>query len=218
GDIDDILLDHQGKIIAVVVGVGGFLGIGEKNVAIPFDSLVLQDKSAVSASNERGSTRTSSTTTTTTTTDRNAANSNAASNRAANANERAAERANERSAVNDRSAASNSDRIATGNVPDNRDRAATDQDRQRTTAQRAEQMSNEQANRQSSSRDTTTTTGPRDANQRTAQATTILFKPERIMLKGIAKADLQNAPEFHWDDSASRSSRSNSNNAPSRNR
>ncbi len=216
GDIDDILLDHQGKIIAVVVGVGGFLGIGEKNVAIPFDSLVLQDKTAVSASNDRGSTRTSSTTTTTTTTDRNAANSNAASNnRAANANERAAERANERSAVNDRPASSNADRMATGNVPDSRDRAATDQDRQRTTAQRAEQMGNEQANRQTSTRDTTTTTG---SSQRTAQATNILFKPERILLKGIAKADLQNAPEFHWDDSASRSSRSNSNNAPARNR
>jgi hypothetical protein len=34
GDVSDLLFDKQGKIIAMVVGVGGFLGIGEKNVAI----------------------------------------------------------------------------------------------------------------------------------------------------------------------------------------
>jgi PRC-barrel domain len=34
GDVNDMLLDKNGKIIAVIVGVGGFLGIGEKNVAI----------------------------------------------------------------------------------------------------------------------------------------------------------------------------------------
>ncbi len=34
GDVNDMLFDKNGKIIAMVVGVGGFLGIGEKNVAI----------------------------------------------------------------------------------------------------------------------------------------------------------------------------------------
>jgi hypothetical protein len=34
GDITDILFDETHKITAYVVGVGGFLGIGEKNVAI----------------------------------------------------------------------------------------------------------------------------------------------------------------------------------------
>jgi hypothetical protein len=34
GDINDLLFDKNGKIIAMIVGVGGFLGIGEKNVAI----------------------------------------------------------------------------------------------------------------------------------------------------------------------------------------
>jgi hypothetical protein len=34
GDVSDILFDKDGKIIAYVVGVGGFLGIGSKNVAI----------------------------------------------------------------------------------------------------------------------------------------------------------------------------------------
>ena len=39
GDIDEVIVDRQGKIHAVVVGVGGFLGIGEKDVAIPFDQV-----------------------------------------------------------------------------------------------------------------------------------------------------------------------------------
>src|SRR3712207_3958095 len=33
GDIDEVIVDKQGKIHAVVVGVGGFLGIGTKDVA-----------------------------------------------------------------------------------------------------------------------------------------------------------------------------------------
>jgi hypothetical protein len=34
GSVSDLLFDGTGKIIGVVVGVGGFLGIGTKNVAI----------------------------------------------------------------------------------------------------------------------------------------------------------------------------------------
>jgi hypothetical protein len=34
GSVSDLLFDKSGKIIGVVVGVGGFLGIGAKNVAI----------------------------------------------------------------------------------------------------------------------------------------------------------------------------------------
>lgn len=41
GSISDLLLDKDGKVIAAVVGVGGFLGIGKKNVAVPFESLTL---------------------------------------------------------------------------------------------------------------------------------------------------------------------------------
>ena len=33
-DVNDMLFDKQGKIFGLIVGVGGFLGIGEKNVAI----------------------------------------------------------------------------------------------------------------------------------------------------------------------------------------
>lgn len=39
GDINDLVTDENGKVVAVLVGVGGFLGLGEKDVAVPFDSL-----------------------------------------------------------------------------------------------------------------------------------------------------------------------------------
>src|SRR6266404_8887589 len=37
GSINDLLTDKSGNIKAVVVGVGGFLGVGEHLVAVPFD-------------------------------------------------------------------------------------------------------------------------------------------------------------------------------------
>ncbi|MGC1178775.1 MAG: PRC-barrel domain-containing protein [Methyloceanibacter sp.] len=39
GDVNDLVTDRSGKTIAVIIGVGGFLGIGEKDVAVPFDAL-----------------------------------------------------------------------------------------------------------------------------------------------------------------------------------
>ncbi|MFN3892120.1 MAG: PRC-barrel domain-containing protein [Beijerinckiaceae bacterium] len=180
GDIDDLLLDQRGNIIAIVVGVGGFLGIGEKNVAIPFESLEIQNPNMATASNMNGARTTGP-------------------------------------AVNN-PAVNNTDRMTTGAVPN----SATSQERERTTAQRAEDMANRQADRQSDrlsaqqqanqQRQTTTTT----ANQRTAQATVGLWKPDRILLKGLTKADLENAPEFKWDESAR--NRGGNVNAPSGNR
>ncbi|GGC78375.1 PRC-barrel domain-containing protein [Vreelandella lutescens] len=41
GTINDLIIDEDGQIQAVVVGVGGFLGMGEKDVAIEWDSLEL---------------------------------------------------------------------------------------------------------------------------------------------------------------------------------
>jgi sporulation protein YlmC with PRC-barrel domain len=38
GDVTDIIFDKHGKILGLVVGVGGFLGIGEKNVAIDLNA------------------------------------------------------------------------------------------------------------------------------------------------------------------------------------
>ena len=44
GEVEDLLVGQAGKIEAAIVGVGGFLGAGEKNVAIPFNALKLTDK------------------------------------------------------------------------------------------------------------------------------------------------------------------------------
>ena len=39
GSINDLVLLKQGGVVAAVVGVGGFLGMGQKNVAVPFDKI-----------------------------------------------------------------------------------------------------------------------------------------------------------------------------------
>ena len=44
GSIDDLILDQKGGIKAAVIGVGGFLGVGQKDVAVPFDTLQIQRK------------------------------------------------------------------------------------------------------------------------------------------------------------------------------
>ena len=55
GAINDLLTDSSGKIVKAVIGVGGFLGIGESDVAVNFDQLKFVTEPM----------RTSSTTTTT---------------------------------------------------------------------------------------------------------------------------------------------------------
>ena len=39
GEINDVVLGRDGQIKAVILGVGGFLGIGEKNVAVPMQDV-----------------------------------------------------------------------------------------------------------------------------------------------------------------------------------
>jgi sporulation protein YlmC with PRC-barrel domain len=58
GDINDVILDKSGKVENVVLGVGGFLGMGEHYVAIAYDKLKW--------SNEPPRSTTASTTTSTT--------------------------------------------------------------------------------------------------------------------------------------------------------
>lgn len=36
GTINDVLVDKDGRVTAFMIGVGGFLGMGEKDVAVPF--------------------------------------------------------------------------------------------------------------------------------------------------------------------------------------
>ncbi|GGC87920.1 PRC-barrel domain-containing protein [Chelatococcus reniformis] len=39
GEIDDVLVDASGKVAAVVIGVGGVLGLGEEQIAVPFEAI-----------------------------------------------------------------------------------------------------------------------------------------------------------------------------------
>jgi len=44
GEIADVLLGKDGKVNAFIISVGGFLGIGEKDVAVPFTSVHATEK------------------------------------------------------------------------------------------------------------------------------------------------------------------------------
>lgn len=50
GDVNDILFDKNGKILAYVVGVGGFLGIGTKDVALEPSSFQMMPDNSTTAS------------------------------------------------------------------------------------------------------------------------------------------------------------------------
>lgn len=39
GPVDDVIFDQNGQAVAIVIGVGGFLGLGEKRVAIGWDDV-----------------------------------------------------------------------------------------------------------------------------------------------------------------------------------
>ena len=39
GEVMDVLVDKSGKVTSLIVGVGGFLGAGEKDVAVPFEAV-----------------------------------------------------------------------------------------------------------------------------------------------------------------------------------
>ena len=41
GDVNDLVTDEHGKVVAVLIGTGGFLGLGEKDVALRFEDLKL---------------------------------------------------------------------------------------------------------------------------------------------------------------------------------
>jgi sporulation protein YlmC with PRC-barrel domain len=44
GKVDDVLVDKSGKVTTLMVGVGGFLGVGEKDVALPFAAVQPEKK------------------------------------------------------------------------------------------------------------------------------------------------------------------------------
>jgi sporulation protein YlmC with PRC-barrel domain len=65
GSINDLLMDKSGNIKAAVISVGGFLGVGARLVAVPFDKMkfVNEPVAYTGASNATGA-RPASTTTT----------------------------------------------------------------------------------------------------------------------------------------------------------
>lgn len=44
GDVADVLVSQEGQVSALVISVGGFLGIGDKDVAVPFSSVKQKTK------------------------------------------------------------------------------------------------------------------------------------------------------------------------------
>ena len=54
GDVNEILIDGTGNAKAVVIGVGGFLGIGEKNVAVPFSAVEWVNERPVTTASTSG--------------------------------------------------------------------------------------------------------------------------------------------------------------------
>ncbi|WP_018319118.1 PRC-barrel domain-containing protein [Bradyrhizobium sp. WSM2793] len=74
GDVNELLVDKSGKINAVVIGIGGFLGMGEHDIAVSIDKLKFVEEPVRTSST--GTSTTSRDTTTgaasTTTTNRNA--------------------------------------------------------------------------------------------------------------------------------------------------
>ena len=52
GDIKELMLNKSGKVENVVIGVGGFLGMGEHDVAVNFDRLKWSDSAATTGSGQ----------------------------------------------------------------------------------------------------------------------------------------------------------------------
>ncbi len=69
GSINDLLTDKNGDIKAVILGVGGFLGVGTHLVAVPFDKIKFVNEpvtyTGMAAGTGAGSSKSTSSTTTT---------------------------------------------------------------------------------------------------------------------------------------------------------
>jgi sporulation protein YlmC with PRC-barrel domain len=66
GSIDDLLMDKSGSIKVAVISVGGFLGVGSRLVAIPFDKIKFVDQpvpSGTAQNNAKSNTTTGAATT-----------------------------------------------------------------------------------------------------------------------------------------------------------
>lgn len=66
GDINELILDKNGKVAAVVIGVGGFLGMGEHDIAVSMDKLKFMEEPVRTSSTAPATTRETTTKDTTT--------------------------------------------------------------------------------------------------------------------------------------------------------
>ena len=55
GDISEILLDQSGKVAGVVIGVGGFLGLGQHDIMVSMDKIKFVDEPVRTSMNTSGS-------------------------------------------------------------------------------------------------------------------------------------------------------------------
>lgn len=62
GDIKDLMLNKDGKVDLVVIGVGGFLGVGERDVAIKWSDMKWVNEPVRSSSSSSGNANRTSTT------------------------------------------------------------------------------------------------------------------------------------------------------------
>lgn len=53
GDISELILGSSGKVQAVVIGVGGYLGLGERDIAVPFGQIRVETQSRGTANSTR---------------------------------------------------------------------------------------------------------------------------------------------------------------------
>lgn len=61
GDVNEIILDKNGKVSAVIIGVGGFLGMGEHDIAVSMDKLKFVEEPVRTSSTAPATTRDSTT-------------------------------------------------------------------------------------------------------------------------------------------------------------
>ena len=80
GDVNELILDKNGKVAAVVIGVGGFLGMGEHDIAVSMDKLKFVEEPVRTSATTTKETTTKETTT-------GAATSTTTTTRAGNAND-----------------------------------------------------------------------------------------------------------------------------------
>jgi sporulation protein YlmC with PRC-barrel domain len=58
GDISEVLVDKSGKVDGVVIGVGGFLGMGQRDIKVEMSKLKFVDEPVRASDNNRGTTGT----------------------------------------------------------------------------------------------------------------------------------------------------------------